>query len=248
MNTPMIQVRDIRKVYGVREAAVNALDGLDLDIRPGEFVAIMGPSGSGKSTLMNIIGCLDRPTSGKYILNNQDVSKLDKNKLAVIRNQHLGFIFQSFNLLPRLSALDNVIMPMVYQHDHDDSKEAQKKRAEDMLRSVGLGDRMHHKPSELSGGQQQRVAIARALINQPSVILADEPTGNLDSHSSLEILDLLYELYNRAVTIVMVTHDPNVASHAERIIFMIDGKIKSDGNGKDGSYADNKVVNDKGIL
>jgi putative ABC transport system ATP-binding protein len=247
MNTPVIQVKDIRKVYGTGEAAVNALDGLDLEIHPGEFVAIMGPSGSGKSTLMNIIGCLDRPTSGKYILNNQDVSKLDKNKLAVIRNQHLGFIFQSFNLLPRLSALDNVIMPMVYQHDHDDSKTEQIRRAEDVLRSVGLGDRMHHKPSELSGGQQQRVAIARALVNQPSVILADEPTGNLDSHSSLEILDLLHELHDREVTIMMVTHDPNVATHAERIICMLDGKIKSDGNGEDSDCVENTAGNEKRI-
>jgi putative ABC transport system ATP-binding protein len=247
MNTPVIQIKDIRKVYGVGEAAVNALDGLDLEILPGEFVAIMGPSGSGKSTLMNIIGCLDRPTSGKYILNNQDVSKLDKNKLAAIRNQHLGFIFQSFNLLPRLSALDNVIMPMIYQHENNDSKDQQKSRAEEMLKSVGLGDRMHHKPSELSGGQQQRVAIARALVNQPSVILADEPTGNLDSHSSLEILDLLHELHDREVTIMMVTHDPNVATHAERIICMLDGKIKSDGNGEDSDCVENTAGNEKRI-
>jgi putative ABC transport system ATP-binding protein len=247
MNTPVIQVKDIRKVYGVGEAAVNALDGLDLEILPGEFVAIMGPSGSGKSTLMNIIGCLDRPTSGKYILNNQDVSKLDKNKLAAIRNQHLGFIFQSFNLLPRLSALDNVIMPMIYQHENNDSKDQQKSRAEEMLKSVGLGDRMHHKPSELSGGQQQRVAIARALVNQPSVILADEPTGNLDSHSSLEILDLLHDLHKRDATIVMVTHDPDVATHADRIICMLDGKIKSDGNGKDRSCTESKTSSEKRI-
>lgn len=243
MNTAVIQVKDLRKVYGVGEAAVNALDGLDLEISPGEFIAIMGPSGSGKSTLMNIIGCLDRPTSGEYILNHQDVSKLDKNKLAAIRNQHLGFIFQSFNLLPRLSALDNVIMPMVYQHDNGESQAEQKSRAEEMLKSVGLGDRMHHKPSELSGGQQQRVAIARALINEPSVILADEPTGNLDSHSSLEILDLLHKLHDQAVTIVMVTHDPDVAKHAERMICMLDGKIISDGNGKDSACTENKTMN-----
>jgi len=242
MNNPVIQVKDIRKVYGTGEATVNALDGLDLEILAGEFVAIMGPSGSGKSTLMNIIGCLDRPTSGEYILNNQDVSKLDKNKLAAIRNQHLGFIFQSFNLLPRLSALDNVIMPMVYQHENGESQAEQKIRAEEMLKSVGLGDRMHHNPNKLSGGQQQRVAIARALINQPSVILADEPTGNLDSHSSLEILDLLHDLHDRAVTIVMVTHDPDVAKHADRIICMLDGKIKSDGNGENSDCAEKKTI------
>lgn len=242
MNAPVIQVKDLRKVYGSGEAIVNALDGLDLEIRLGEFVAIMGPSGSGKSTLMNIIGCLDRPTSGEYFLNRQDVSKLDKNSLAVIRNQNLGFIFQSFNLLPRLSALDNVMLPMIYQSENNDSKTQQKKRAEEVLVSVGLGDRMDHKPSELSGGQQQRVAIARALINQPSVILADEPTGNLDSVSSLEILDLLHTLHSQSVTIVMVTHDPDVANQAQRIICMLDGKIHSDGNEQDRACAENKTA------
>lgn len=244
MNVPGIHTKDIRKVYGTGEATVNALDGLDLTIHSGEFVAIMGPSGSGKSTLMNIIGCLDRPTSGTYFLNGQDVSRLDKNSLAAIRNKNLGFIFQSFNLLPRLSALDNVMLPMIYQYENDDSTAEQKKHAQEMLASVGLGDRVHHKPNELSGGQQQRVAIARALINQPSVILADEPTGNLDSHSSLEILDLLHQLHEQTATIVMVTHDPDVAGHADRIICMLDGKIKSDGNGQDSSCVENKPVNE----
>ena len=244
MNTPVIQVKDIRKVYGTGAAIVNALDGVDLEVLLGEFVAIMGPSGSGKSTLMNILGCLDRPTSGEYFLNGEDVSKLDKNSLAVIRNQNLGFIFQSFNLLPRLSALENVMLPMIYQSDNHDSKTDHKRRAEEALASVGLGDRMHHKPSELSGGQQQRVAIARALVNQPSVILADEPTGNLDSVSSLDILDLLHKLHDQGVTIMMVTHDSDVAHHADRIICMLDGKKYSDGDNQDSSCAKTQTANE----
>jgi putative ABC transport system ATP-binding protein len=230
MTQPVIQVKDLRKIYGTGDAAVNALDGVSTRILPGEFVAIMGPSGSGKSTLMNILGCLDRPTSGEYHLNGKDVSKLDRNELAGIRNQNLGFIFQSFNLLPRLSALDNVMLPMIYQLDSTDNKAAQKKRAEEVLVSVGLADRMHHLPGELSGGQQQRVAIARALMNDPKVVLADEPTGNLDSHSSQEILSLLHELHAQGGTIVMVTHAPDVAQHADRAICMLDGKIRTDGN------------------
>lgn len=229
MNEPVIQVRDLRKTYGSGDATVHALDGISTQILQGEFVAIMGPSGSGKSTLMNILGCLDRPTSGEYLLNGKDVSKLDRNQLAGIRNQHLGFIFQSFNLLPRLSAQDNVLLPMIYQLEGSDNKAAQKKQAAEVLESVGLADRLHHLPSELSGGQQQRVAIARALINNPRVVLADEPTGNLDSHSSLEILNLIHQLHEKGVTIVMVTHAPDVAEHAERVICMLDGKIISDG-------------------
>lgn len=230
MTQPVIQVKDLRKTYGTGDATVNALDGVSTRILPGEFVAIMGPSGSGKSTLMNILGCLDRPTSGEYHLNGKDVSKLDRNELAGIRNQNLGFIFQSFNLLPRLSALDNVMLPMIYQLDSTDNKAAQRKRAEEVLVSVGLADRTHHLPGELSGGQQQRVAIARALINDPKVVLADEPTGNLDSHSSQEILSLLHELHAQGGTIVMVTHAPDVAQHADRAICMLDGKIRTDGN------------------
>jgi putative ABC transport system ATP-binding protein len=248
MNTSVIQVKNIRKVYGTGEASVNALDGLDLEILSGEFVAIMGPSGSGKSTLMNIIGCLDRPTSGEYFINGRDVSKFDKNNLAAIRNQHLGFIFQSFNLLPRLSALDNVMLPMIYQYENLDSTMEQKRRAIEVLESVGLGDRTHHKPNELSGGQQQRVAIARALINQPSVILADEPTGNLDSHSSLEILDLMHKLHSQAVTIVMVTHDPAVANHADRIVCMLDGKIQSDGHDKNNACLEIKGIQETRVV
>lgn len=233
MSNPIINVNSLRKVYGKGDAAVNALDGVDLQIYPGEFVAIMGPSGSGKSTLMNIIGCLDTPTSGEYYLNGKDVSQLAKNDLARIRNQHLGFIFQSFNLLPRLSAQENVMLPMIYQENSSESKQMQKQRAQKMLESVGLGQRLHHRPSELSGGQQQRVAIARALINSPSVILADEPTGNLDSHSNLEILDILHQLHNSGVSIAMVTHAHDVAKHADRIICMLDGKILSDDKDKE---------------
>lgn len=230
MSDPIIQVKDLRKVYGSGDATVYALDGVSLAINPGEFVAIMGPSGSGKSTFMNILGCLDRPSSGEYSLNGKDVSMLNRNELAGIRNKNLGFIFQSFNLLPRLSALENVMLPMIYELESSDSKAIQRKRAEETLVSVGLADRMHHLPSELSGGQQQRVAIARALVNKPKVIFADEPTGNLDSHSSREILSLLHELHDQGATIVMVTHAPEVALHADRAICMLDGKIQSDGN------------------
>ncbi len=230
MKAPIIQVNDLHKTYGSGDAAVKALDGLNAQIMPGEFVAIMGPSGSGKSTLMNILGCLDRPTSGEYHLNGNNVSKLNRNELAGIRNQNLGFIFQSFNLLSRLSALDNVMLPMIYQLDSTDNKATQKARAEEVLASVGLADRLHHLPGELSGGQQQRVAIARALINNPKVVLADEPTGNLDSHASLEILNLLHQLHEKGGTIVMVTHDSTVAQHADRVITMLDGKIYLDGH------------------
>lgn len=229
MNPPIIEIKNLRKVYGAGESAVNALDGVDLSIEKGEFVAIMGPSGSGKSTLMNIIGCLDRPSAGEYILDGRDVSQLDRNDLAEVRNTKLGFIFQSFNLLPRLTALENVMMPMFYILTEDLSVESQRQRAAASLESVGLGNRFHHKPNQLSGGQQQRVAIARALINRPPVILADEPTGNLDSRSSVEILDLLHKLHQDGVTIVMVTHEPDVAQHAQRIICVRDGKVISDG-------------------
>lgn len=225
MSTQLIEIRNLTKVYGSGEVAVHALDGVDLSIPRGEFAAIMGPSGSGKSTLMNILGCLDRPTAGEYILDGRHVSQLGKNELADVRNQKLGFIFQSFNLLPRLTALDNVMLPMLYDLNRNESVQTQQERAKAALESVGLGQRMHHRPPELSGGQQQRVAIARALVNNPPVILADEPTGNLDSHSSEEVLDLLHQLNEQGVTIVMVTHEHDIALHAQRIIWVHDGKI-----------------------
>ena len=235
MSDALIEVRDLKKVYGEGDAAVYALDGIDARIERGEFVAIMGPSGSGKSTLMNIIGCLDRPSAGEYILDGRDVSKLGKNELAEVRNSKLGFIFQSFNLLPRLTALENVMMPMLYDLDGNATVREQKQRAAAALESVGLAHRLHHHPNQLSGGQQQRVAIARALVNRPPVILADEPTGNLDSHSSVEILDLLHQLHGQGVTIVMVTHDAEVAGHAQRVIWVHDGKVAP--QGQDGRVA-----------
>ncbi len=229
MTGSLIEIKDLMKVYGTGDAAVNALDGVDVSIQTGEFVAIMGPSGSGKSTLMNILGCLDRPTSGEYRLDGRDVSKLDRNELAEVRNEKLGFIFQSFNLLPRLTALENVMMPMLYVSRENESISQQRQRAIQSLEAVGLGHRLHHHPNQLSGGQQQRVAIARALINHPPVILADEPTGNLDSRSSVEILAILHRLHEQGVTIAMVTHEPDVAQHAQRIICVHDGKVISDG-------------------
>ena len=230
---PLIEIRALSKIYGTGDIAVHALRGVDLQVQRGEFVAIMGPSGSGKSTLMNILGCLDRPTDGGYVLDGEDVSSLSKNKLAGVRNREIGFVFQSYNLLPRLTAAKNVMLPLLYNgHQHLSDKECHE-RAIAALESVGLGDRIHHRPNELSGGQQQRVAIARALINNPSIILADEPTGNLDTQSSVEILDLLHQLHDQGATIVMVTHEPGLAEHAERVIFLRDGQIVSDKlNGK----------------
>ncbi len=242
MSNLIIQVQDLMKVYGDGDATVNALDGVDAQVETGEFVAIMGPSGSGKSTLMNILGCLDRPTSGKYFLDEQDVSNLDRNELAEVRNAKLGFIFQSFNLLPRLTALENVMMPMLYTSRGTDSAAEQRRLAGEALEAVGLGHRLHHRPNQLSGGQQQRVAIARALINRPSVILADEPTGNLDSRSSVDILNILHGLHQQGVTIVMVTHEPDVAQHAQRIICMRDGKVISDGKQGSSPCLDRQVL------
>ncbi len=210
------------------DAEVVAVNGISMKIYAGEFVAIMGPSGSGKSTLMNILACLDRPTEGQYILDGEDVSQYTRKELAIIRSQKLGFVFQSFNLLPRASALDNVIMPMIYRRENRVSAPERKEIAMATLESVGLADRMHHMPSELSGGQQQRVAIARSLVNDPVLLLADEPTGNLDTHSSEEILTLLHDLHDRGRTIVMVTHEPDIAHHTERIIMVRDGKLFSD--------------------
>ncbi len=224
----IIEIRELTRVYGMGEVQVRALDQVSLTIRKGEFVAVMGPSGSGKSTLMNILGCLDRPTSGQYILAGEDVSGLDKTQLAIIRNQRIGFVFQSYNLLPQTSALENVILPLLYNRNGNLSDAQQAEKALAALAAVGLADRVEHKPQELSGGQLQRVAIARALVNDPVLILADEPTGNLDTRSGEEIMKLLSELHNQGSTIVMVTHDDDIAAYAERIIRLRDGQIEID--------------------
>jgi putative ABC transport system ATP-binding protein len=231
MENPMrkiIEIKDLTKVYGVGNVAVHALGGVTATVEQGEFVAIMGSSGSGKSTLMNILGCLDRPTSGTYILDGEDVSRLSKNQLASVRNKKIGFVFQSYNLLPRFTAVKNVTLPMLYNGYSSKSDKERTGRAVTMLESVGLAERGSHKPNELSGGQQQRVAIARALVNHPSIILADEPTGNLDTRSSMEIMDLLRELHERGTTIVMVTHEVDIAACAGRVMYLQDGQIVSD--------------------
>jgi len=222
----LIQLRNISRVYGMGEAEVTALDGIDLDIRKGEFVAIMGPSGSGKSTAMNVIGCLDAPSGGTYHFNGVEVAHLSKDQRALLRRHYLGFIFQGYNLLPRTSALQNVELPLIYKGLGRAERHAAATQA---LAKVGLADRAHHDPSELSGGQQQRVAIARALAGNPEVILADEPTGNLDSKLSAEIMQVLQKLnQNEGLTIVMVTHEADMAAFAQRLIWMVDGQIESD--------------------
>ena len=221
----IIDGMNLVKVYRMGDFEVRALDGASIQVQQGEFVAIMGPSGSGKTTLMNVLGCLMIPTSGKYILDGENVSDLDKVKLAQIRNQKLGFIFQSYNLLARTPALQNVILPLFYDRTSSLTDEEQKEKAASMLEAVGLGDRIYHEPQELSGGQQQRVSIARALVNAPVLVMADEPTGNLDSKSGAEIMDLLVTLNKEGVTIVMVTHDPVIAQYTDRTIHLLDGKV-----------------------
>ncbi|HEY61539.1 macrolide ABC transporter ATP-binding protein [candidate division KSB1 bacterium 4484_219] len=227
-SVPIIQTDKVIKEYGMGNVRVSALNGVTLTIGENEFVAIMGPSGSGKSTLLNILGCLDRPTSGEYYLAGEDVSNMNKVQLAIVRNRKIGFVFQSYNLLTRTTAVDNVLLPLIYQHDDTMNEEEQYQRALKALDSVGLSDRVMHQPHELSGGQKQRVAIARALINNPVLILADEPTGNLDSKSGQEIMALLSELHKQGRTIVMVTHDDAIATFAQRIIRLFDGKIAID--------------------
>ena len=221
----IIRLEDIRRIYRVGNQEVRALDGVSLSVFKNEYVAIMGPSGSGKSTLMNILGCLDSPSSGHYILNGVDVSEMEDGELADVRNREIGFVFQSFNLLPRYNALENVALPMVYAGVP--AKE-RKERAAAALESVALSERMEHRPNELSGGQKQRVALARALINNPSIILADEPTGNLDTHTSIEIMRLFDDIYSRGNTVIVVTHEEDIAAYAHRIIRLRDGKVESD--------------------
>lgn len=221
----VIQIRNITRDFHLGQEIVKVLKGIDIDIERGEYVAFMGPSGSGKSTLMNLLGCLDTPTSGQYILNGKDVSQMTDNDLAEIRNKEIGFVFQTFNLLPRTTALDNVALPMVYAGA---TKKERTERAEQVLTDVGLADRMDHRPNQLSGGQRQRVAVGRALVNHPSIILADEPTGNLDSKTSVEIMALFDEIHAKGNTVILVTHEEDIAEHAHRIIRLRDGMVESD--------------------
>ena len=221
----MISLKSIKKTYKIGDEVIEALKDISLNIYKNEYVALMGPSGSGKSTLMNMLGCLDSPSSGEYILNNLSVAIMSDNDLAQVRNKEIGFVFQTFNLLPRASTLDNVALPLVYAGF---SKVNREKRANDVLESVGLSNRVNHKPNELSGGQRQRVAIARALVNNPAIILADEPTGNLDSKTSVEIMGLFEEIHKKGNTIILVTHEENIAMHAHRIIRLKDGLVESD--------------------
>jgi putative ABC transport system ATP-binding protein len=221
----IISLTDVHKVYKMGSQIVRALDGASLDVQPNEYVAIMGPSGSGKSTMMNIIGCLDTPTSGSYVLNGTSVGDLDDDELAAVRNREIGFVFQTFNLLPRVNCLQNVELPLIYSGI---SRSERRDMARAALESVGLGDRMDHKPNELSGGQRQRVAVARALVNNPAILLADEPTGNLDSKTGVEIMNLFEELHRRGNTLLVVTHEEDIAQHARRIVRLRDGVVESD--------------------
>ena len=225
MANPLIKITNIKRDFQLGNETVYVLKGIDLIIKKGEYVALMGPSGSGKSTLMNILGCLDTPTSGSYILNEKDVSKMHDDELAEIRNKEIGFVFQTFNLLPRTSALDNVALPMVYAGY---SKSERKIRATEVLAQVNLADRMDHQPNQLSGGQRQRVAIARAMVNKPSIILADEPTGNLDSKTSEEIMKLFGDIHKNGNTVILVTHEEEIAAYAHRVIRLRDGMVESD--------------------
>jgi putative ABC transport system ATP-binding protein len=222
---PLITIKDIGRKYVIGSEVIHALKSVSLTIKKGEFVALMGPSGSGKSTLMNILGCLDTPTKGEYILNGINVSHMTDNELAEVRNQEIGFVFQTFNLLPRNTALDNVALPLIYAGVNKEKRQELAKKA---LTNVGLGNRMDHKPNELSGGQRQRVAVARALINDPSIILADEPTGNLDTKTSIEIMGLIEDIHAKGNTIILVTHEEDIAKHAHRIVRMRDGLIEND--------------------
>lgn len=235
----IIETHDISKVYRMGTEIINALKSVSIKIHKGEYVAFMGPSGSGKSTLMNIIGCLDTPTGGQYILNGNDVSNMTDNQLAEVRNKEIGFVFQTFNLLPRQTSLENVALPLIYAGFNKSQRE---ERAQQVLESVGLGTRGKHKPNELSGGQRQRVAIARALINNPSILLADEPTGNLDSKTSYEIMELFENLHSKGNTIIMVTHEEDIAKYAHRIVRLRDGLIESDIMNEDITTASNAQV------
>lgn len=233
MEKPLITIKEIGRKYVIGSEVIHALKSVSLDINKGEFVALMGPSGSGKSTLMNILGCLDTPSSGTYVLNGTNVSHMTDDALAEVRNKEIGFVFQTFNLLPRSTSLDNVALPLIYAGSSKKDRDA---RAAKALENVGLGNRMDHKPNELSGGQRQRVAVARALINNPSIILADEPTGNLDTKTSIEIMGLLEEIHSKGNTIILVTHEEDIAQHAHRIVRMRDGLIEND-------YANTEVKN-----
>ena len=225
MSDTIIRIHDLVRHYVMGTETVQALRGVSLEIERNEYVAIMGPSGSGKSTMMNVLGCLDTPTGGEYWLNGQEVSRLSDDQLARVRNKEIGFVFQTFNLLPRATALHNVELPLVYAGS---SARERRRRAETALHRVGLGDRMDHRPNELSGGQRQRVAIARALVNEPSILLADEPTGNLDSSTSAEIMAVFEELHTQGQTVIMVTHEADIAAHAERVVVLRDGRVESD--------------------
>ncbi|MFI5120255.1 MAG: ABC transporter ATP-binding protein [Thermoanaerobaculia bacterium] len=228
MARPVIELENLTRVYRMGESEVRALDGISLQVEPGEFLAVMGPSGSGKSTFMNIVGCLDRPTSGRYVLEGVDVSGLDRDERASIRNDKIGFVFQSFNLLSRTNALENVELPLLYSRKSKITEEEARNKALSCLARVGLGDRWDHTSAQLSGGQQQRVAIARSLVNDPAILLADEPTGNLDSRTSVEVMAIFQELNEEGKTVVLITHEQDISEHARRVVTFRDGKVLSD--------------------